>query len=320
MSNATGATTAGFRRGESRFARRLAPYSAAGLEIIPAEAPLGAEVRGIDLAKEDPGDEAVEAMRAAWAEHLVLLWRDQTLTPERQVEVARLFGEPEDMSRVGTDEAGLPKEIIEIENDPAKNASAGASDRYAHGLKYHELNWHSDNSYRELPPDGSLFYVREAPAEGGATNFCNMYLACDDLPADLLAKVRGRVARHDTSHNSANVLRKGFRKPRDASEGIGPEHPIVRLHPVSGRRALYLGRRPYCYIPGYALAESEAILDRLWAHATDQRYAWRRRPNRPGDLILWDNRCTMHMREPFDPRQRRLAHRVQLLGAKPIMG
>ena len=292
--------------------RRHAPYTIGGVEVRPAAAALGAEICGIDLAA-GVGAETLAALRASWAEHLVLLWRGQSLNVEQHLAVGRLFGDLEDMSHVAASDA-LPPEILVVENDPGLNASGHAPESYARGFRSEPVTWHSDNSYRANPPDGSLLYVRNAPPSGGATNFCNMVAALEALPAAFRATIDDREAIHDPSLNSAGVPRKDATPPADVSEGRGPRHPLVRRHPVTGRDALYLGRRPYCYICGMDVSESEDLLDRLWAHATEDRFVWRRDANRPGDLFLWDNRSVMHARDGFDAREPRLAHRVQFVG------
>lgn len=288
----------------------------ATIEIVPADAPLGAEVRGASLL--DAFDQAaMGAIQQAWADYLVLVWRDQDLTVDQHIAVGNMLGSLEDMSHVATG-SGLPKEILVIENDPTKNQAAKPPADYLRGFQNKYVQWHSDQSYREVPPMGSLLLMREGPQTGGVTLFSNMYAAYEELDERMKAKIEGRYAIHDPSLNSANVLRAGAVPPADVSAGKGPRHPLVRLHPVTGRPALYLGRRPFAYIVGYSVPESEALLDELWAHATDPRFIWTRSENRVGDAILWDNRCTMHARTALASNARRLAHRVQIAGESPV--
>ena len=127
----------------------------------------------------------------------------------------------------------------------------------------------------------------------------------------------GRQCRHDASRNSAGELRRGFVDAPDPTQVVGAEHPIVRTHPATGKKALFLGRRRNAYIPGLPLAESEALLDALWAHCTKPEFAWYQQW-RAGDLILWDNRCVMHRRDAFDPATRRVMHRTQIKGDRPL--
>jgi taurine dioxygenase len=298
--------------------RRTEPYRQGGIEIRPAPACLGAEIVGMDLSRPMTADD-LSVVKGAWAEHLVLLWRDQHLSVEQHIAFGRNFGELEPMSHVASARE-LPPEILVIENDPILNESTEAPEPYRQGFRFHPVQWHSDNSYRPVPPKGSVFYVRESPPTGGATLFSNMYAALETLPFPLRSQIEGRSQIHDPSLNSANVLRKGAKPPDDVSRGTGPRHPMIRRHPETGRNALYLGRRPYAYVCGLTVAESETLLDRLWSHAASERFVWQREGNRRGDMFLWDNRCAMHARDPLDSGARRLAHRVQILGESPVPG
>jgi taurine dioxygenase len=180
-----------------------------------------------------------------------------------------------------------------------------------------EALWHTDMSYNEVPPMASALYALEIPPSGGETGFCNMYLAYETLPAALKRRVEGLQCKHDSSRNSTGGLRRGqpeVTTPRDAP---GAVHPIVRTHPVTGRNALFLGRRLNGYIMGLAPQESEALLDEIWAHSTKPELTWYQEWQL-GDLILWDNRCVMHRRNAFDGAQRRIMHRTQLAGDKPV--
>ena len=143
-----------------------------------------------------------------------------------------------------------------------------------------------------------------------------MYLAYDDMPEVFLAEIAGKTAVHDASRNSAGRLRPGFEDEQDPSKTPGPHHPLVRTHSETGRKALFLGRRPYSYISGLSVEDSEDLLDRLWAHATQDKYAWCHQWD-VGDLLLWDNRCAMHRRDPFDIKHRRVMHRTQIAGNRP---
>jgi taurine dioxygenase len=146
------------------------------------------------------------------------------------------------------------------------------------GLGSYEVVWHTDNSYVAVPPAGSMLYALEVPVNGGGdTSFNNQYLAYEELPDHLKRAIEGKYQVHDSSRNSAGVLRPGVKLPTKPEEVEGPTHPLVRVHPVTGRRALYLGRRrvwPSNYIIGIPNEESERLLDELWAHATQ--------PNTPG--------------------------------------
>ena len=191
------------------------------------------------------------------------------------------------------------------------------------GLGSLEVVWHSDNSYIVEPPAGSTLYAREIPNDGtGKTSFNSQYLAYEELPDDLKRAIEGKRSKQDASRNSAGTLRPGVKKPETPEDVPGPMHPLVRKHPVTGRKALYLGRRrvyPSQFIEGVSQKDSEALLDRLWAHATQPKYAWTH-VWRVGDMLVWDNRCAMHYREPVNSTQRRVMWRSQFQGESVIAG
>jgi taurine dioxygenase len=299
------------------YERPRDPYSIGNVQVVPADAPLGAEIRGVDFS-ERLTDPTIEALYEAWADHLILLWRGQELSIEDQMGAGRIFGELEEMAHVAVED-DLPPEILLVDNEPDLNKDlASAPQNYSRGLQAKPLHWHSDNSYREVPPRGSLFYMHVAPEAGGVTHFLNMYDAYNDLPGDLIAVIEGRWSKQDRTLNSADTIQPGRTPPTDVSMADNVAHPLARIHPATGRIALYLGRRQYQYICGHSVKDSETLLDRLWTYAQQEKFVWRRQDQRAGDLILWDNRCAMHSRDPFDPNHRRIAHRVQMAG-EPIV-
>ena len=173
-------------------------------------------------------------------------------------------------------------------------------------------------SYLDDPPKASMLYALEIPPAGGNTSFCSMYAAWDTLPADLQQRCLDLRIKHDGTYNSGGYLREGVTATDDPRSSPGAVHPLVCRHPESGRRCLYLGRRRNAYLVGMRLDESEALLDALWAHVDDPALAWSQRW-RVGDLVMWDNRCTMHKRDVFDGGARRIMHRTQIKGeARPV--
>ena len=156
----------------------------------------------------------------------------------------------------------------------------------------------------------------ELPPTGGNTYFANQYLAYDTLPEDMRRSLEGRLIIHDETYNSGGQLRKGFKEVSDPREAPGARHPVFRVHPKTGKRALYLGRRRNAYILGLPLDESEQLLDALWAHASRPEFVWAQVWEH-GDTLIWDNRCLIHRRDPFDPDARRMMHRVQIKGERP---
>lgn len=280
------------------------------VQVRPSGKALGADIEGVDLAR--PIDDATFArIMQAWLDHLVLRFRGQDLDDASLVAFSRRFGTLDLAAITVTGEREIPEypEINVISNVKLNGKPIGSLGNY-------ESIWHTDMSYNEAPPRMSLLYSLEVPAEGGNTGFLNMYLAYETLPADLKEIADRFSCKHDASRNSAGELRSGFRDMSDPREIPGAVHPLAPVHPVTGRRALLLGRRRNAYIPGLTLTESEDALDRLWAHATQPHLRWDQ-VWKKGDLIFWDNRCTMHRRDSFDDNARRVLHRTQIQGERP---
>jgi taurine dioxygenase len=168
-------------------------------------------------------------------------------------------------------------------------------------------------SYLADPPKASMLYAIEVPPSGGDTGFVTMYGAWDALPASLKRRIEGLRVKHDGTYNSGGYVREGVTPIDDPRRSPGALHPLVCTHPDTGRRGLYLGRRRNAYIEGLPLDESTALLDQIWALATDATLTWHHRWA-VGDLVFWDNRCTMHRRDAFDAGSRRVMHRTQIKG------
>lgn len=171
-------------------------------------------------------------------------------------------------------------------------------------------------SYLEAPPKASMLYALEVPPAGGNTYFCNMYRAYESLPDPLRNKIAGFTLKHDATYNSGGYVRQGLSAVDDPLTSPGVYHPLVCTHPETGRRALYLGRRRNAHVAGLSLEESEALLDELWSYATQDAGVWYNEW-KAGDVVLWDNRSTMHRRDPFDVDSRRILHRTQIKGEIP---
>jgi len=265
---------------------------------------LGAEIGGVDLTRLD--ERKFTAIRAAWLEHLVLRFRDQSLSDPQLKAFSARFGE---LDPPGPNPYGKPflpdhPEMNVISNIKVDGMPIG-------GLGDGEAIWHADMTYVEQPPMAAILHALQVPASGGDTYWANMYLAYETLPDVLKERIADRRAVHDATYNSAGLRRKGYAEVTDARKAPGARHPLVRVHPETGRKTLFLGRRRNSYIEGLELAESERLLDELWAHATQPRFTFRQQW-RVGDVILWDNRCTLHRRDAFDPSALRLLHRTQI--------
>ncbi len=273
---------------------------------------LGAEVSGVDASKPVSAD-TFAAIRKAWLDNLVIRFRGQKLTDPQMLEFSRLFGELDPPGPNPYGKPFLPRhpEMNVISNVKEDGVPIG-------GLGDGEAIWHSDMTYVDTPPSAALLYALELPAEGGDTYWANMYLAYEALPADMKKRIEGLKAIHDATYNSAGIKRKGYDDVIDPRRAPGAHHGLVRRHPETGRRCLFLGRRRNSYIVGLPLEESEALLDALWAHATQPRFAFCQQWQ-VGDLMIWDNRCTLHRRDPFDPNARRVMHRTQIKGERPYL-
>ncbi len=276
------------------------------IQVVPIDAALAAEVRGVDLRRID--DAGFAAIHRAWLDHLVLLIRGQTLSDDDLTAFSRRFG---DLDLAPIQENGRRfvdgyPEIYVVSNVIENGVAIGS-------LGAGEAVWHTDMSYLDDPPKASMLYALEVPPTGGNTGFTNMYRAYDELPEALQRRVAGLRLKHDGTYNSGGYVREGITATDDPVASPGTYHPVVCTHPETGRRCLYLGRRRNAYIEGLSLAESEALLDELWGYATRDELSWYN-TWRVGDLVLWDNRCTMHRRDPFDAGSRRIMHRTQMKG------
>lgn len=273
--------------------------------VTPADAVIGADISDVDLSA-PISDADFQTIADAWRDHAVLRFRGQELDDAALCDFSARFGE---LDNAPTRPVNLPyhpdrKEIAVISNIIEGDKPIG-------GLGNSELVWHQDMSYKALPPKASLLYGIEVPAEGGDTSFYSLYAALETLPADLRAQIDGRLCKHDATRNSAGQLRAGMEETYSNEDRPGAVHPLIARHPVSGRDALYLGRRPNAWIVGLSDADSDALLDALWAHIENGDHTWTQQWQ-AGDLVIWDNRCTLHRRGPLDPALRRRMHRTQV--------
>jgi len=285
----------------------MAEIASAVLNPTPTGAGVGAEVKGVDLRRIDAA--TFTAVHRAWVEHQVLLFRGQSLDDEQLIAFSRRFGQLDWAPVQETGRRfveGLPEIYIvsnvKVNGEPIGSLGAG------------EAVWHTDMSYLDMPPMASMLYALEVPSTGGNTSFCSMYAIYEALPAETRRRIAKLKIKHDGTYNSGGYLRQGVTPTDDPRTSPGAIHPLVCTHPDTGRKMLYLGRRRNAYLVGLELAESEALLDELWQFVARPEFAWEH-VWRVGDLVMWDNRCTMHRRDPFDDTSRRIMHRTQIKGS-----
>jgi taurine dioxygenase len=283
--------------------------SAADIEVVPLSDALGAEIRGLDLTR-DIDDATFAVVEKAWHDNLILLFREQALSEDDQVRFARRFGALQGRPRP----AAMRAESGEVRHPEIMLVSNIRKDGKLIGsLPDGEMQFHSDMCYIETPAKGTFLYAIEIPSAGGDTLFLNTYKAYESLPADIKAKIDGANALNVFLYGSTS--REG-NKP-DFSVHPNYVHPMVRTHPDTRRKALFINRLMTWSIEGMDEAESTALLDRLFDHMEKPEFIYGHKW-RVGDLLLWDNRCTLHARTDFSDQERRLLRRVVIQGDKPF--
>ncbi|OWT59240.1 TauD/TfdA dioxygenase family protein [Candidimonas nitroreducens] len=281
------------------------------INVIPSGKALCADVEGVDLSEPMDGN-TLKLIIDAWSQHLVLRFRDQKLSDQALERFSARLGKLDaaPMYTAGT--------RVDVDSDFVTVISNVKIDGKPIGdLGDGESLWHTDMSYNEVPPMASALYALEIPATGGNTGFSNMYLAYETLPDRLKHRIASMQCKHDASRNSTGGRRGDYPDVTNPKDAPGAVHPIVRTHPTTGRNALFLGRRLNAYVMGLSLEDSEALLDDLWDHATKPELTWHQEW-KVGDLVLWDNRCVMHRRDAFNGGERRIMHRTQIAGDKPV--
>jgi taurine dioxygenase len=278
------------------------------MELAPVAGGLGAEITGVDLAR--LADAEFAAIRRAFTDHLVLFFRDQRLEPERQVALTRRFGPVLRVPYVAhlkehPDVIAVLKEADERQISTFGNA------------------WHSDFSFLEEPPAGSLLHALEVPAYGGDTLWSNMYTAYDTLSDGMRRMLDGLKAVHTGKPygKEGGIGIQGSRSIQitrgDAQADRETAHPVVRTHPRSGRKALFVNAIYTTRFEGMTEAESRPLLDFLFEHAVRPEFTCRFRWS-PGALAIWDNRCTLHYAVNDYDGSRRLLHRTTFAGERPV--
>jgi len=267
---------------------------------------LGAEVLGLDLSR-PLDDETFAAVHRAHLDHLVLVFRDQRITPQQQIDFSRRFGP---LDQHPADDAVLPDhpEVLLVSTRRENGKYVGIPDG---GPK-----WHSDLSYRPRGSVGSMLYALEVPDAGGNTGFANMYSAYDALPENLKAAVEGRRGVFLAGRNNAKqaFIRALSQTQKDRTPPV--THPIVRIHPETGRKAIFANPQHTIAIEGMGEADSEALLSEIFAHCARPEFVYRHQW-RVGDLTFWDNRCVQHIADHTrldDPGYIRHMHRTTIQG------
>jgi alpha-ketoglutarate-dependent taurine dioxygenase len=286
----------------------------AGLAIRKLHPAIGAEVRGVDFSK-PLSDVQGAAIHAAWMEHHVLVFPGQAITDEQHVAVTRYFGEPE-IFHQNIIKSKFVKEIFRVSNTDEDGNLVPPSDPVQQQLSSAK-KWHTDSSYRPIPAMGSMLHGVEVSRTGGLTCFTNMHAVFEALPAAWKEKVEGRKALHDFDKLSRI---SGARKQSDQNGTVlSPVwQPMVRTHPATDRKSLYISPIYNDHIEGMEEAEATAFIEELAEFAGQDQFVYRHKWE-TDDILMWDNRCTMHIVTPHDPTERRVMHRTTIVGDGPVV-
>ncbi len=277
------------------------------IEIVPRSPALGAEIRGVDLSK-GVSDGEFATIIEAWHRYQVILFRDQQLPEEQQqVAFAQRFGE---LAEIHVPEyAGNHPAVMYIGNLKQNGENKGA-------LPVGEMEFHIDQCYQPRPAKGTMLYAIEIPSEGGQTLFANGYKIYEALPAWVKDRIADLKAVHVYDYSGAVTDRSNM---VGITEGISCAHPVVRAHPATGRKSLFVNKLMTHHIESLEWDESEKLLNLMFEIISRPEFCYEHEW-RVGDLLLWDNRCTLHARRDFNPAERRWLRRVTVLGEIPEQG
>jgi taurine dioxygenase len=272
------------------------------IDVRPIAGALGAEISGVDVSR-PLAPEILAEIRRAWLDHLVIFFREQRLTPESLLAFASAFGTPMEYPQLkGIPECPLVTPVVKL---PHERVNFGGV-------------WHSDTSYLDVPPMASMLYAVETPPYGGDTLFANQYLAYETLSDGLKSTLDTLVAVNTSTKAEVSRTREDrLRESRATLKALIGEHPVVRTHPETERRALYVNVAHTSRFRGWTDDESAPLLDYVFKHQIRPeftcRFQWR-----PGSLAFWDNRCAQH--NPVNDYHgfKRLMHRVTLAGERPV--
>jgi taurine dioxygenase len=273
------------------------------MQVVPLSPALGAEIRGVDVSV-SLEEHVFKEIQDAWHAHLVIVLRGQTLDEDAQVRFAERFGGLSPIHTGHHSEGN--KAVMYIGNRTKDGKMVGA-------LPLGEMQFHSDQCYQERPAMATMLYSIEIPSAGGNTLFANGYKAYEALPAEVKQELAGKKAVNVYDYGGGVLERKAMVSP---VAGVSHAHPVVRTHPATGRRSLYVNRLMTHHIEGLPEEESARLLDLLFDTLERPEFVYEHRW-RVGDLLLWDNRCTLHARRDFDPNEPRWMRRVTIRGDKP---
>ena len=278
---------------------------------MPFDAPLGAEVIGLDTGAPLDDDDFAQ-LRQAHLDHHVLVFRDQQITPRQQVRFSRRFGDLQ-IHVLRQFQLASDPEVLIISNIRENGQPIGLGDAGHY--------WHSDLSYKAIPSLGSMLHAQELPATGGDTLFANQHTAWETLPDELKAAVEHARAEHSYLAKYAELQKLNPWRPNltqaQIDEVVPAIHPVVRTHPETGRKALFVSEHFTTRIIGLPVGESDALLQALFAHSSRQELIYRHQWQ-PGDMVFWDNRSVTHLAAGCPPDQRRKLYRTTIEGDAPF--
>ena len=280
---------------------------ASSVRVEPLDSTLGATVRGVDLGM-PLGDEEFEEVHAAWLEHGVLVFPGQFLDDESHKGFSLRFGR---LERVITRREGSTEVISNLSNvrgDGSLIPPDGSRALFLKGNSY----WHTDSSFKRVPAKASLLSARQVPTEGGETEFADMRAAWDRLDPRMQARLEGKTALHSYRYSQGKVGGLDVLSEADLDDLPPVEHPVVRTHPETGRKSLYIGRHA-SHVVGEDVAASRELLETLCEEACRPPRVFSHRWT-AGDLVMWDNRCVLHRGRPYPPDQPREMRRTTVAG------
>ena len=283
-------------------------------EVRPLTPKIGAEIRGLDLSKPLP-DEIMAKVRKVWLDHVVAVFPEQDVDDDQHIEFSKQLGELELINMAALQMDGRP-EIFEATNlDADDNIMMDENPVLA--INRGNQKWHSDSSFKTVPATASMLHAYIVPNEGGETEFANMAAAYDALDDETKQRCEGLIAIHDFYWSRRDINEQAFtQEERDAIPPV--RHPLIRVHPETGRKAIYVGSHTR-EIEGWDFEESRTLIDSLIEHGTRAEFTYRHKWN-AGDMVLWDNRAVMHRGTAFeDQKVKRRLHRTTIAGTGPTL-